>query len=50
MEVMIRLEDVLPFTIRDEELRQVRTLGDIRRLLERQAAGPGNDAGDTAKL
>lgn len=43
MEIMIRLEDVLPFSIRDDELRQVRTLGEVRRLIERQAAGPAPD-------
>jgi acyl carrier protein len=44
MEIMIRLEDVFPFSIRDDELRQVRTLGDVRRLIERQAAGPAGGA------
>jgi len=39
MEIMIRLEDVFPITIRDDELRQVRTLGDIRRLIYRHSAG-----------
>lgn len=38
MEIMIRLEDVFPITIRDDELRQVRTLGDIRQLILRHAA------------
>jgi len=39
MEIMIRLEDVFPITIRDDELRQVRTLGDIRQLIQRHTAG-----------
>ena len=39
MEIMIRLEDVFPITIRDDELRQVRTLGDIRQLIQRHMAG-----------
>lgn len=39
MEIMLRLDDVFPFSFRDEELRQVRTLGDVRRLVERNLAG-----------
>ena len=39
MEIVIRLEEVLQLSIRDEELRQFRTLGEIRRLIESSLAG-----------
>jgi len=38
MEIMMRLDDVFPLPIRDEELRKVRTLGDVRSLIERTLA------------
>ena len=38
MEIVMRLEDVFPITIRDEEFRQVRTLGDLRDLINRHTA------------
>lgn len=41
METMIRLEEVLQISIRDDELRQFRTLGEIRELIERTVAGGG---------
>lgn len=44
MQIVFRLEEVLVISIRDEELRQFRTLGEIRRLIERTVAGGGDDA------
>ena len=38
MEIVMRLEDVFPITIHDEEFRQVRTLGDLRDLINRHTA------------
>lgn len=35
MEIVIRLEDVLQISVRDDELRQFHTLGEVRRLVER---------------
>lgn len=34
MEIVIRLEEVLQVSIRDEDLRRIRTLGEIRRLFD----------------
>jgi 3-hydroxyacyl-[acyl-carrier-protein] dehydratase len=39
MEVMMRVEDLLPVSISDKELRQLRTLGEIRRYIEQQVTG-----------
>ena len=38
MEIAIRLEDVLQISIPDEELRDVRTLGQVHQLVERALA------------
>jgi 3-hydroxyacyl-[acyl-carrier-protein] dehydratase len=38
MEIVIRLEDVLQISIRDDELRQIRTVGEVRALIERTVA------------
>ena len=38
MEVAIRLEDVLQISIPDEELRDIRTLGQVHELVERALA------------
>ncbi len=38
MEIMMRLDDVFPLSIPDEDLRKVRTLGEVRRLIERNVA------------
>lgn len=38
MEIVIRLEDVLRISIRDEELRYIHTVGEVRRLIERNVA------------
>jgi 3-hydroxyacyl-[acyl-carrier-protein] dehydratase len=35
MEIVIRLEDVLQISVRDDDLRQFRTLGEVRALIER---------------
>lgn len=44
MEIVIRVEDVLQISIRDDELRQFRTLGEVRELIERAAADNGTAA------
>ncbi|MEO6876114.1 MAG: acyl carrier protein [Opitutaceae bacterium] len=38
MEIVIRLEDVLPISIGDDDLRRFRTLGEIRTWIERHVA------------
>jgi 3-hydroxyacyl-[acyl-carrier-protein] dehydratase len=42
MEIVIRLEEVLQISIRDDELRQFQTLGEIRRLIESTVAAEPN--------
>jgi acyl carrier protein len=44
MEIVIRVEDVLQISIRDDELRQFRTLGEVRELIERAVADNGAPA------
>ena len=41
MEIVIRLEDVLQISIRDDELRKLRTVGEVQRLIERTVAAAG---------
>lgn len=44
MEIVIRLEDVLQISIRDDELRKFRTLGEVRNLIERAVAAAPHPA------
>ena len=48
MEIVMLVEDVLGVTINNDELRSLRTLGDVRVFMESKVAGPA--APEAAKL
>lgn len=48
MEIVMLVEDVLGVTINNDELRSLRTLGDVRAFMESKVAGPA--APEAAKL